>query len=151
MSGQESLKTDGFVETGRRNGHLRFELGDRKDEMDYQGIKYVNAQGTIGYIAATAEGQTINFFVSFTAKGQVITVPEIGGEFGNEVMVQNMKLHFVKMGASLKDMFEEHRRCLTTESVQMNRARLDKELDTLPQRVVDMLIAFAKQKGLDKV
>jgi hypothetical protein len=141
----ETLKTDGFIETSRKKGHISATLGEEKLDSNYDAVNYINAQGNIGYTAATIEGNTICFFCSITAKGLVTTFPDPGIGGDKEMTIRGTKMRFAPVKASLKELLTEHRKAIQTESVVMNRPRVEKELDTLPQKIIELLKDLAMQ------
>jgi len=145
MPEMESLKTDGFIETSRKKGHISAVLGEERMDTDYDAVNYINAQGNIGYTAATIEGKTMWFFCSLTAKGLVTTFPDPGIGAGPEMTVRGTKMRFAPANAGPKEILTEHRKAIQTESTLMNRPRVEKELDILPQKVIDLLKDLAMQ------
>jgi len=145
MPEKESLKTDGFIETSRKKGHIRAQMGSDKIDSDYDAVNYVNAQGNIGYTAATIEGNTVCFFCSITSKGLVMTFPDPGLGKDKEISIRGNKMRFAPANAGLKELLTEHRKAIQTESVLMNRPRLEKELDTVPQKVIELMKDLAMQ------
>ena len=145
MPEQETLKTDGFIETSRKKGHISASLGSEKLDSDYDAVNYVNVQGNIGYTAATIDGKTMWFFCSLTAKGLIMTFPDPGIGTSPEITVRGTKMRFAPADAGPKEILTEHRKAIQAESTLMNRPRVEKELDTLPQKVIDLLKDLAMQ------
>lgn len=146
MPQQEDLRRDGFIEASRKKGHIHADMGSEKLDSDYDAVNYVTPQGNIGYSAATIQGKTIHFFCSITSRGLVMTCPNPGIADFDDFTVNNNKLCFAGAEASLKELLDVQKKAISRESVLMNRPRLEKELDVLPQKVLDILMELAKQQ-----
>jgi|GEM_PF-6927668 len=146
MPEKEDLRREGFIEASRKKGHVHAVMGSDKMDSDYDAVNYVTPQGNIGYTAATIQTNTVHFFCSVTARGLVTTFPNPGiGDF-NDFTIGTTKMVFAPAQATLKELLDEHKKAISRESVLMNRPRLEKELDMLPQRVLDGLMELAKQQ-----
>jgi hypothetical protein len=148
MEDEENLRAEGFIEASRKKGHLRASMGSDTLDSDYDAVNCVTPQGNMGYTTASVGDKPVTFFCSITARGMVTTLPDPGLNVGPEITVRGTKMHFVPGEATLKAMLAEHKKALIGENVIMNRARLEKELDILPQKVVDLMLAYAQEKGL---
>ncbi len=146
MPDQEDLRRDGFIESSRKKGHIHAVMGSDKLDSDYDAVNYVTPQGNMGYTAATIEGNTICFFCSVTARGLVTTFPDPGIGMGNEITLGRTKMRFAPVKATLKELLEEHKKALGGESVLMSRPQVERELDTLPQKIIDLLKDLAMQQ-----
>ena len=148
MADEENLRAEGFMEASRKKGHLRATLGSDKLDSDYDAVNCVTPQGNMGYTTASVGDRPVTFFCSITARGIVTTFPDPGLGVGSEITVRGTKMHFVPGEATLKELLTEHKKALIGENVIMNRARLEQELDILPQKVVDLMLTYAQEKGL---
>jgi hypothetical protein len=146
MPEQEDLRRDGFIEASRKKGHIRATLGTDTLDSDYDAVNYVTPQGNMGYTAATIQGNTICFFCSVTARGLVATFPDPGIGSAPELTLGRTKMRFAKVKATLKELLEEHKTALRGESVLMSRPQVERELDTLPQKIIDLLKDLAMQQ-----
>jgi hypothetical protein len=141
---EENLQREGFILASKKKGHLRAVMGSDKLDADFDAVNYVTPQGNMGYTVASVQDKPVVFFCSITSRGMVATFPDPGLEMGKDIIVHDTKMHFT----DLKAMLNEHRKALQGENVIMNRPRLEQALDTLPQKVIDLLLAYAKEKGL---
>jgi hypothetical protein len=145
---EENLQREGFILASKKKGHLRATMGSDKLDADYDSINYVTPQGNMGYTVTSVQDKPVVFFCSITSRGMVATFPDPGLEMGKEIIVHDTKMHFTDASDDLKAMLDEHRIALHGENVIMNRPRLEQALDTLPQKIIDLLLAYAKEKGL---
>jgi hypothetical protein len=145
---EENLQREGFILASKKKGHLRAVMGSDKLDADFDSVNYVTPQGNMGYTVASVQDKPVVFFCSITSRGMVATFPDPGLEMGKEIIVHDTKMHFTEASDDLKTMLNEHRKALQGENVIMNRPRLEQALDTLPQKVIDLLLAYAKEKGL---
>jgi len=147
MPGEDALQREGFQEVERNKGHLSVDMGSERHDADYDAINYIHVGGTIGYTAVTVQGDTQYFFVSVTARGLLYTVPPLGAELGDELSHHGTRILFAPTSKDIKGFLDTHQDALRTESVLIDRMRLMDELRVAPQKIVNLMMEIAKERG----
>ena len=131
---------EGFEEVARGPGVLYATLMGHHDEMPYDAVHYVNAEGTIGYVDMRGEEREGYFLLSRTASGDVVTMP---GDDTEDLPrpPRRMRVRYVRDGSDLRTYYAEHLRNLRREEPIADREALATALDELPQRSADVAMA----------
>ncbi len=135
-----SFADEHFAEISKKEGECELVVMGQKEKFPYKATNFINDAGTIAYSIIETTGKegtkrTSYAFLSKLANEDAFT---LSSSSNGKIPYKGMRVSMVSEECSLEEIYDEHVKNIGSDSPIADRAYLEKEVEGIPQKGVDI-------------